>query len=1118
MQDQPPEAQPSPPVGTKSCCVSAQKLRRWLDGREELTEAQARDLQDCAECQRLLERYTEADDLRAGSSAGSSAAPCYAAEPELAEMQRSLATPLQTPASQFETMEETPSQVDSQRPQTSQALRRRSVDQSWLAEHFDPERYVFEGIIGRGGSADVYRVYDSLLDKQFAVKTIVGDSEKGRLRMLREAKLMADIEHENILRVYDVGQVAVEGQPPAIFIVMEYMPGGTLVDLLPDGRPPLLESDFRRIAKLLAGACRGLEVAHSRSIVHRDLKPANVLLSEDHEVAKVADFGLASREDEQNTMLTRTGAIVGTPAFMSPEQASAAEQLGALSDVYALGASLYFLLTGQPPFLGNPTAVARQVVDADPVQPRVLNPEAPAPLAAICERAMEKEPERRYPSAAALAADLEAYGAGQDVTARTLTSWGRLQRILRRDRRLSAAVTTALVSAGLVLIVSLASAFLFRSQSKRLSDAVNRERDAKVLYQRTLARSIEAADQLLISVTEDLTLLPSSPGSDRVSNQLLERARVYYTRFLTDNKDNAELRLQLARSHAGLAKIAFRRGDPIKGKTETQAALALLDRIESAFQESGQAATEHHEKEEQHDGTEQQELIAPWSAQLLRARLLLELGTGLGQTDVTSDEASRALNQCAAVAAQALGWIDDERVKCELQILQTQALRAESIRLSRIGDDDASGTLAAKADAIGQTLFRTANAANLDKVLKAKAIKAAALAAQSLGLYQVQHQGFEEGAESINRALEMLESIPREQWTALRIEPNLATLYTNRARIATIEGDWDAATSDHATAIAIHEKLQDLEPDVPMHRVNLVNAILNSTNTSFAQEDFQRVIDDSQSAIKVLDGLLALQPDNAEHRQTKAMLLGNIGTMHVDMGKPLLAIQPVVASLVDLQAASDTMGNPPAGELAVAYNHFTLSHAYWDLGQFDEALSSLEASNRISQQILEKQADFTPANEHLIDGHFRRAEILLAREPRDLAGAMSAAKEALKLCQQQVASVPELASFQTRRLLIMTTIGEVLLAEGKAEDARAKAQEVFTEAAELEPKFGAEELEEARFYAYLLEYRALKAITSDAEMPDQELMDRMKEVRAEAENLGAVESDFEPQAGQDPAN
>ncbi|HBE72058.1 MAG TPA: hypothetical protein DDW52_28300 [Planctomycetaceae bacterium] len=1096
MHDQPYRTHENSAPGAKSCCVSAQQLKRWLDGRETLTETQVSDLQHCSACQELLERYTRADDLRATDDGDATEGlQAYDSEPELAEIQRNLATPQQTPASQFETMEETPSQVDSQRPHTSLAHQRRSVEQSWLTKHFDPDRYVFEGIIGRGGCADVHRVYDSLLDKQFAVKTIVGDSEKGRLRMLREAKLMADIEHENILRIYDVGQINVEGHPPAIFIVMEYMPGGTLIDLLSDGQPPQQEEEFRRIARLLAGACRGLEVAHGRSIVHRDLKPANVLLSADHQVAKVADFGLASREDEQNTMLTRTGAIVGTPAFMSPEQASAAEKLGALSDVYALGASLYFLLTGQPPFLGNPTAVARQVVDADPVAPTVLNPQVPMPLAAICERAMEKEPERRYASAAGLAADLEAYAAGRDVTARTLTSWGRLQRILRRDRRLSTAVTTAFLSAGLVLVVSLASALLFRSQSKRLSQAVKREREAKVLYQQTLARSIEAADQLLVSVTEDLTLLPSSPGSDRVSDQLLERARIYYTQFLVDNKDNAELRFQLARSHAGLAKIAFRQADFDKGRTETQAALALLDEVDSSSGDSNELDT-----------------VAEWSSQMLRSRLLFEQGAALGMNDPTSEESAKSLSECALVAERVVDAADSQNQECESRTLLVRAIRAESVRLSRSGNDDLSGELAKRADTVARELYSAADGSGLDAMTKAKALKAAALAAQTLGLYQLQHQQFEAGVEAIERAIDIVESVPNEQWTALRLDPIRATLYSNRARIATIKGDWEAARGDHNTAIAIHERLKELEPDVPMHRQNLVDAILNSTGTSFAQEDFERVISDSESAITILDELIALQPENAQHRQTKAMLLGNIGTMHVDMGNPLLAIQPVVASLADLQAASDALNNPPAGELAVAYNHYTLSQAYWDLGQYDEAFTSLDSSDRVTRAILQEQPDFTAAQEHLVDSLFRRAEIHVEIQPLDYEAAMAAAQAALKTCQSQIAVEPELLGFQTRRLLIMTTTCDILLAAGMPDEALAKSEEVLAEASKLESKFGATELEDARFYAYLAEYRALEQMISQSDMPAEALTDRMKKARAAAEKLGAVESDFQPQS------
>jgi WD40 repeat protein len=258
--------------------------------------------------------------------------------------------------------------------------------------------YEILDVLGRGGMGVVYRARDERLGRVVALKMVLAGGHAGaaeRARFLAEARAVAKLHHPNVVQVYEVGEQ--DGLP---FFSLEYVGGGALTDRLRrEGRldPP-------DAAALVAKLADGVAAAHAAGIVHRDLKPANVLLTEAGE-PKVADFGLAKVEQSD---LTATGAVVGTPKYMSPEQAAGrAKEVGPATDVHALGALLYELLTGQPPFRGESVIdTLRRVQNDDPIRPRRLVPVVPPDLELICLMCLRKDPGRRYQSAGALADEL----------------------------------------------------------------------------------------------------------------------------------------------------------------------------------------------------------------------------------------------------------------------------------------------------------------------------------------------------------------------------------------------------------------------------------------------------------------------------------------------------------------------------------------------------------------------------------------------------------------------------------------------------------------------------------------------------------------------------------------
>jgi serine/threonine protein kinase len=282
-------------------------------------------------------------------------------------------------------------------------------------------------LLGRGGMGLVFKARQTSLKRDVALKIVVTGAHAGaheRARFRTEAEAVARLQHPGIVQVYEVGEQA--GCP---YLALEYVGGGSLEGQL--GGTPVPP---RRAAGLVLDLARAVQHAHERGIVHRDLKPANVLLTEAG-VAKVADFGLAKLLDVGRGR-TQTGAVLGSPSYMAPEQAwGKVRDIGPAADVYALGAILYELLTGRPPFVGASTLeTLDQVRTHDPAPPQALQPKVPADLAAVCLRCLEKEPARRYPSAAALAGDLDRFLRGEATTARKLTLWDQAARLVRRSQ------------------------------------------------------------------------------------------------------------------------------------------------------------------------------------------------------------------------------------------------------------------------------------------------------------------------------------------------------------------------------------------------------------------------------------------------------------------------------------------------------------------------------------------------------------------------------------------------------------------------------------------------------------------------------------------------------------
>jgi tetratricopeptide (TPR) repeat protein len=442
----------------------------------------------------------------------------------------------------------------------------------------------------------VYRARHRALDRVVALKMILAGTHASTTDLSRfrtEAQAIARLSHPNIVQVFEVGEH--EGRP---FLSLEFCGGGSLDRALAGTpQPPAQAAD---LVEVLA---RAVEVAHRAGIVHRDLKPANVLLAtscrvavvgvdeanakrqagtHDDFVPKITDFGLAKRLDAQGAVgQTISGAVMGTPSYMAPEQAQGNKDIGPAADVYALGAILYECLTGRPPFrAASPLDTLLQVVSDDPIPPSRLSPGVPRDLETICLMCLDKEPGKRYPSAAELADDLARYRHNEPIHARPVSLIERGVKWLRRHPALASVASVSILAVLALLFIS----FAFNLRLQRERDYAVEQRDeaerarAEVERQRNQARenfrlARQAVDEYARKAAEDPRL--QERGVQEVRREWLQAAEKFYQEFVKRAGDDPDIRIEQARAYSRLASITAEIGTHAEAEKQYQKVLPM---------------------------------------------------------------------------------------------------------------------------------------------------------------------------------------------------------------------------------------------------------------------------------------------------------------------------------------------------------------------------------------------------------------------------------------------------------------------------------------------------------------------------------------------------------------
>ncbi|HEV3447479.1 MAG TPA: serine/threonine-protein kinase [Gemmataceae bacterium] len=469
------------------------------------------------------------------------------------------------------------------------------------AEYQSVAGYEILGTLGRGAMGVVYRARQRGLRRVVALKMILAGGHASDIELARfrtEAEAVGQLQHPNIVQVYEVGEH--NGCP---FLSLEFINGDSLQKKLGGMPQPVLHA-----AQMVQVLAQAMDFAHRKGIIHRDLKPANVMLMAGqgegsgesstisnaplvetlYGVPKIADFGLAKRLEEDAGQ-TRSGTILGTPSYMAPEQAEGrSKDVGPLADQYALGAILYEMLTGRPPFRGETVLdTLEQVRKQEPVPPAQLQPKVPRDLETICLKALQKEAQKRYADCAALAEDLRRFVASEPILARPVSAPERFLRWCRRNpitASLSAGIAALLV---VVTVVSTISAFKL-NELKNIAEA--NERDARLAEAVASDQAKLALDTYGDLVTKVQDKLSESPAGRNLRGDILDMAMQGVTKVAEAGKKKAGLDQRIAASaHNQMGGILLRLGRSKQALEHYQQAHAILTRLAAENPESDKA-------------------------------------------------------------------------------------------------------------------------------------------------------------------------------------------------------------------------------------------------------------------------------------------------------------------------------------------------------------------------------------------------------------------------------------------------------------------------------------------------------------------------------------------------
>ena len=813
--------------------------------------------------------------------------------------------------------------------------------------------YEIRGELGRGGMGVVYQARQVSLNRPVALKMVkagllAGDDDLRRFK--NEAEAVALLDHPGVVPVYEVGEH--DGQN---YFSMKLVPGGSLVPLL-----DRYKEDPKAAARLVAEAAEAVAHAHARGILHRDLKPANILV-DDKGHPHVTDFGLAKRV-EADVEITQSGAILGTPAYMSPEQASG--HRGAVttaSDVYGLGAVLYALLTGRAPF-GSSSVV--ETIDAvrnrPPEPPKRLNASVPRDLETICLKCLEKDPRRRYPSAQALADDLRAWLDARPIAARRV---GAAERAWLWCRRRPA---VAALSAGVLLatVGGVATTIAVQAAANRLLEGKNA--DLQRANERVMQRFDLAAEAIKLfhgQVGEDLVL--KAPQFKPLRDALLMGALDFYgrlERLLLDQPDRGS-REAMGSAYFELGELTRKIGDKVTALAAHRKALAVrqelaanpsagalakgdlarsLYTIADVLDETGHPDEALADYREACRIVERLPLTGPGSE--TRRDLLGSAysGTGfvLGNTG-KADEAIPALQRAVEILAR----LSDEYpgVSAFRQSLARTYARM-FVCYTRIGKRAEALEASRQAVACHREVVRSNPAAAGHRGHLASGYF-------NLGLVLAESGQLAPALESYKQGLEIAEALIKENPAVTDFQSILARGHSNLGVLQAQMGRTVEAMAAYRRAATIQQRLADENPTYSELRRMLAITYLNLGNLQYEGGDPGAALETYSRGRVILEQLVRDNPAVVEFRKRLADFLFNIGWISTYVGELTVALESLQRALAIHQKLADE--NPGVADFrsAVAMCEAGIGSLAFGMGRPGEGLASSRRALAMRQEL-----------------------------------------------------------------------------------------------------------------------------------------------------------------------
>jgi tetratricopeptide (TPR) repeat protein len=843
--------------------------------------------------------------------------------------------------------------------------------------------YEILGPLGRGGMGVVYKAWHLPLRRVVALKVLRGAADAGPQEVARfraEAEAVARLQHPNIVQVHEVG-----GPPSRPYLALEYVEGGSLAGRL-DGTP----WPAHPAAELVEALARAVHHAHERGIVHRDLKPANVLLQARGSepggsgIPKIADFGLAKLLVGGGGSLTGSGQILGTPSYMAPEQAAGrSRQVGPAADVYALGAILYELMTGRPPFKGEtPQETLLQVLTEEPVPPSRLRPKTPRDLETICLHCLHKDARRRYGSAAALADDLRRFQAGEPVHARPVGPLGRLGRWARRNR----AVAGLLLAVILLLAAGSGTSTALWLRASASGRKAGEERDRA---EANFRLSLRAVEEYLTRVGDSEEL--KAYGLEKLRQSLLETANGFYQRFVAEHGDDPQLEEQLARAYHQLGRISIELG-------ELPRAVELCGRMRDlCAARAARRADDRKAREQLADSLSTlchiYVRLSRWDEAEAAGIESLRLRERLSRENPESDEAvsdiAEVQSQLAALYRELGRWDDVEARHAEARRLRAGVCERHP------GHAEYRANLAVSLNNLG-TLHQERG--QRDKAVaslnEARALReqlhrehpevpdyTADLAYTLINLATLPNTAgrFDEALPLCKAARDLLTELTRTHPYVVRYRSNCARCNVNLADLYYKTRELDKAERAASEARTLFADLVRQRPDQPEYAYGLSQALNNQALNLFLLKRPKEADEACVEAVKVLEVLCREHPKVPDYQKALAGILLNQGAFLAEAGRPGEAAAAWRRGAAVAKALSDAHPAIIEYQVTLAKCYHNSGTACETQGQPDEAEALYKQAADVNERIWRQHPELVEVGVNLAEVYIDLAVLDIGR-------------------------------------------------------------------------------------------------------------------------------------------